>query len=380
MTRTHAWFALPLAALALLIGVLVWMKPLETLIPGAPPVELLAFESVRLEPGVIRAKVRADGSGPVTIAQILVDDAYRTFEQKPAGPLGRLQSAELVIPYPWIEGEAHHIVAITSTGATFEHIVEVAQETPDALGPSAPMFLLVGLLLGLAPVSIGLMSYPALRNLGSAGTGFILAATVGLLAYLLIDTLGEGLEAAEGVLGRYHAPTLVWVLAIITAAALIAIGRIRRKPPEGVALAAFIALGIGLHNLGEGLVVGAAFVTGETALAAFLVIGFVIHNVTEGFGIAAPLARERPALIAFAGLALLAGLPALFGVFLGAQAVSPLWTAVCFGIGAGAIAQVIFEVTALLVRRHGPGSLARPPVLGGLVAGLAMMYFTALLV
>lgn len=380
MSRTAAYFALPLAALALIVGLLVWLKPFETLAPSAPPVESLSFERVTLEPNLIRAQLRADGSGPVTIAQVLVDDAYRTFEQVPAGPLGRLRSAELRIPYPWIAGEAHEIVVITSTGATFDHAIEVAQETPDAFGASAPMLLLVGLLLGLAPVSIGLMSYPAIRDLESRGIGFILAVTVGLLAYLLIDTLGEGLEVAEDVLARFHAATLVWVLAIVTAAALIGLGRIGRKPPEGLALATFIAFGIGLHNLGEGLVVGAAFVTGETALAAFLVIGFVIHNVTEGFGIAAPLTRARPALAAFAGLALLAGLPALLGVFLGAQAVSPLWTAVCFGIGAGAIAQVIFEVTALLVRRQGTGSLAGAPVLGGVVAGLAVMYMTALLV
>lgn len=380
MNRTAAYFALPLAALVALVALLMWLKPFETLIPDAPPVESLAFESVRLEPGIFRAKVRADGSGPVTIAQVQVDGAFRTFKQVPPGPLGRLSSAELIIPYAWVDGEAHKIVALTSTGATFEHTVEVAQTTPDVFGVSAPMLLLVGLLLGLAPVTIGLMSFPALRQLGQEGIGFVLAVTVGLLVYLLIDTLGEGLEAAESVLERFHASTLVWVVAIVTAAGLVAVGRSGTKPPEGMSLATFIALGIGLHNLGEGLVVGAAFAAGETALAAFLVIGFIIHNVTEGFGIAAPLTKERPTLMAFAGLALLAGLPALLGVFLGAQAVSPLWTAICFGVGAGAIAQVIFEITALLVRQNGAARLAQAPVLGGVVAGLAVMYVTALLV
>jgi zinc transporter ZupT len=380
MNRAHAYFALPLAALVALVALLVWLKPFEILSPGAPPVEFLSFESVRLEPGIIRAKLRADGSGPVTIAQVHVDGAYRTFEQTPPGPLGRLSSAELVIPYPWVDGETHVIVALTSTGATFEHSIDVAQTTPDVFGPPAKLLLLVGLLLGLAPVSIGLMSYPALRQLGKDGTGFILAVTVGLLVYLLIDTLGEGLEAAESVLERFHASTLVWVVAIVTAAGLIAVGRRGSKPPEGITLATFIALGIGLHNLGEGLVVGAAFASGETALAAFLVIGFIIHNVTEGFGIAAPLTREQPSLMTFAGLALLAGLPALLGVFLGAQAVNPLWTAICFGIGAGAIAQVVFEISALIVRQNGAAKLARTPVLGGVITGLTVMYVTALLV
>ena len=380
MSRAVTYFALPLAALIGLVAMLIWLKPFETLSPDAPPVELLTFESVRLEPGFFQMNVRADGSGPVTIAQVQVDGAYRTFVQNPKGSLGRLASAELVIPYPWVDGEAHTIVALTSTGATFEHVVEVAQTTPDVFGASASMLLLVGLLLGLAPVSIGLMSFPALRQLGGDGIGFVLAATVGLLLYLLIDTLGEGLEAAENILERFHASTLVWVVAIVTAAGLIAVGRSGSKPPEGVSLAIFIALGIGLHNLGEGLVVGAAFATGETALAAFLVIGFIIHNVTEGFGIAAPLTKSRPTFATFAGLALLAGLPALLGVFLGAQAVNPLWTAICFGIGAGAIAQVIFEITSLIARQNGAAKLTNPPVLGGLVTGLAVMYVTALLV
>ncbi len=380
MIRAYTYFAIPLAALTALVALLVWLKPFETLVPDAPPVEQLAFESVRLEPGVFRVSIRADGSGPVTIAQIQVDGAYRSFEQTPKGPLGRLSSAELVIPYPWIEGEAHTIVALTSTGVTFERVIEIAQETPDVFGVSMPMLLLVGLLLGLAPVSIGLLSFPAMRRLGREGTGFILAVTIGLLAYLLIDTLGEGFEAAAQVLGRLRATTLVWVLAIITAAGLIAVGRRGPKPPEGRPLATFISLGIGLHNLGEGLVVGAAFVIGETALAAFLVIGFVIHNVTEGFAIAAPLTKMRPGFPTFAGLAMLAGLPAVLGVFLGVQAVSPFWAAVCFGIGAGAIAQVIFEITAMLVRDAGAAKLTRAPVLGGVIAGLAVMYATALLI
>ncbi|MFQ5626282.1 MAG: metal transporter, partial [Methyloligellaceae bacterium] len=117
MSRASLYFALPLAALAGLLALLVWLKPFDTIAPDAPPVESLAFESVRLEPGTIRAKVRADGSGPVTIAQMHVDGAYRTFEQTPPGPLAQMASAELVIPYPWIDGEAHEIVALTATGA-----------------------------------------------------------------------------------------------------------------------------------------------------------------------------------------------------------------------------------------------------------------------
>jgi zinc transporter ZupT len=152
--------------------------------------------------------------------------------------------------------------------------------------------------------------------------------------------------------------------------------------PEGLALAGFIALGIGLHNFGEGLAVGAAIATGAAALATFLVIGFIIHNVTEGIGIAAPLvtADKRPSVYAFGLLAALAGLPAIIGIFLGTAAVTPYWTAVAFGIGAGAILQVIIEVAALIVRREGPDALVSPASAGGLIAGIGVMYLTALFV
>jgi zinc transporter ZupT len=387
MDRTQAirknplpWLILPLLVLGGLLAILVLTRPLDRLTSSAPPVEQLRVESVRLAPGLIELNVRADGSEPLRIAQLQVDGAYRQFTQDPEGPIPRLGKARIDIPYPWVSGEAHHIAFVSSTGAIFEHTIPVAQATPSYEAPTLALLGLVGLLLGLAPVATGLLAYPGLRTLSPQSIRFVLALTVGLLLYLLIDTLGEGLEAGALSIDRFRAQTAVWVAALITCALLLSLGRSRGAAPEGLRLASFIALGIGLHNLGEGLAVGAAISAGEAALATFLVIGFTIHNVSEGFGIATPLIDRRPTLLAFAGLASLAGLPAVVGVWLGAQAVSPLWTALSFGIGAGAILQVIIEVTALIARRDGSQALATPATLGGLIAGLAVMYLTALLV
>ncbi len=378
--RPLFWLILPLVVLAGILALLVYFKPLDGLTASAPPVEQLSVESTRLEPGTITLQVRADGSEPVNVAQVQVDGAYRGFTVDPPGPLARLSKATVTIPYPWIEGEAHHIALLTGTGAIFEHTIEVAQPTPRYEAPAMTMLALVGVLLGIAPVAAGMLAYPALRNAGAGTIRFVLALTIGLLAYLFIDTIGEGLEAAHGAIDRFRAETAVWVAALMTTAVLIAIGRRRGRAPEGVALATFIALGIGLHNLGEGLAVGAAIAAGEAALATFLVIGFTIHNVTEGVGIATPLIGHRPRFITFVGLAALAGLPAVAGVWLGAQAVSPLWTALSFGVGAGAILQVIIEVAALTVRRDGKGAFATASAMGGITLGLAVMYATALLV
>jgi zinc transporter ZupT len=373
------WLLLPFGVMVALVALLLVTRPLDSLTTGAPPVEEVSVGSVRLSPGLITLSVRADGSEPIAIAQIQVDTAYRQFTIDPPGPIGRLGSAEIAIPYPWIEGEAHHIALVTSTGAVFTHSIEVAQATPDWTGPNFATFVLVGLLLGVAPVAIGLLAYPGLRQLGPAAIRFVLALTVGLLAFLLIDTLSEGMEAAATSLARLNGSIAVPVIALFTTGILLLIGR-SRGPLEGLALSTFIALGIGLHNLGEGLAVGAAIAAGEAALATFLVIGFTIHNVSEGLGIATPLIARRPSLLAFVGLAALAGVPAVFGVIVGSQAVSPFLIAICFAIGAGAILQVIIEVTALIMRRDGSAAILSPPSVGGFIVGLAVMYLTALFV
>lgn len=375
-----AWLLLPVLVMAALVAFIIVGKPLERLTQSAPPVEEIALDAVRLMPGAIELTVRADGSIPVTIAQVQVDGAYRDFTIEPSGPIGRLGRAALHIPYPWVDGEAHHLLLVTATGVTFEHTIDVAQSAFSFNGATVWMLGLVGFLLGVAPVATGMLAYPALRGAGPGVMHFLLALTAGLLAYLLIDTLREGLEAGAETLGRLRGESLVWVSAGLTTLVLFAFGRRGGKPPEGVALATFIAFGIGLHNFGEGLVVGASLASGAAALATFLVVGFVIHNVTEGIGIAAPLLRLRPGLMVFLGLALLAGLPAVAGVLVGVQAVSPYFVALCFGVGAGAILQVIIEVIGLTARAEGTTVLSRPACAGGIAAGLAVMYATALLV
>ena len=380
MGSKHFWLALPVIVLALVVALLLVWRPLDRLSQQAPPVEEAAIERVNLTPGMISLDVRTDGSAPVVIAQVQVDAAYRVFTAMPLSSGARLGLTRIDIPYPWIEGEDHHIALVTSTGVVINNTIEVATATPILTGTSLGLLAAVGLLLGAVPVAIGLLTWPAMRSLSRPTINFLLALTVGLLIFMLIDTIGEGLETAAETIGRLRGTVLFWVMLAVTTLVLLALGRAKGAAPEGVRLATFIALGIGLHNLGEGLAVGAALATGSAALATFLVIGFTIHNVTEGVGIAVPIAEERPKFMQFAGLAALAGFPAIAGTIVGTQAVSPLWIAVCFGVGAGAILQVIIEVGALIARRSGPGQWLSPPVAAGVTVGLGVMYVTALLV
>jgi zinc transporter ZupT len=278
-------------------------------------------------------------------------------------------------------GEAHLIKIVTNTGATFEHEIAVAVPTPQLTAGQLQLQALVGIFVGIVPVAIGLLFFPALRNVGARGVQFLLALTVGLLVFLLVDTFEEALEIAGEAAPLFQGPVLVFMVALASFLLLLAVGR-RGGRPTGIALAVFLAIGIGLHNLGEGLAIGAAFAAGAAGLGTFLVLGFTLHNITEGIGIAAPMLRLRPPLIVFAGLALLAGGPAVIGMWVGSLAAAPQWAALALAIGAGAILQVVVEIGDYL-RREGAGpsgALLSLPALSGFAVGVALMYATAVLV
>ena len=149
----------------------------------------------------------------------------------------------------------------------------------------------------------------------------------------------------------------------------------------GLALALLVALGIGLHNFGEGLAIGSSFAFGQLALGTFLIVGFMIHNVTEGLGIAAPIAEDRkarPSLVRLGLLAVVAGAPAIVGAWLGGYVANDVLAVVFFGAAAGAAFEVVVEVGRYVAKRA-PGGLTSPWVIGGFLAGIAVMYVTGLL-
>jgi ZIP family zinc transporter len=386
--RTPRWQALiwtivPLAVLALAAWWVLTQDPLDAFDNGAPPVEALTFERTVLDDGGIKMLVRAGGSAPMKIAQVQVDDAYWQFTQEPTGELARGQTAWLSIPYPWVLGEAHAVLVLTNTGTAFEHEIAVAVPSPQPDAGALWGQAIIGALVGLLPVAVGLMFYPALRGIGRSGMDFLLALTIGMLAFLLVDMVEDALELAGEAAALFQGPALVIAAGAGSFLLLMAVGR-RRGAPTGLALATFIALGIGLHNFGEGLAIGAAFAAGSAGLGAFLVVGFALHNVTEGIGIAAPLVKEakRPALWVFVALTLLAGGPAVVGLWVGSIASTPHWSALFLAIGAGAILQVIVEVGAFLIAQHPERKSAwlSPAVIGGVLVGLGVMYATAALI
>lgn len=381
-SRSSLWWLL--MPLALLLAGLAWIflaEPLKNFEFGAPPVENLTVERTILDDDGIRLLLRAGGSEPMSIAQAQIDAAYWEFTQDPPGKISRGSAVWLQIPFPWMPGEAHLITLVTNTGATFEHAIDVAVATPKPSAGQLRQQALVGLFVGVFPIVLGLMFYPVLRNVRQNGMNFLLALTVGLLVFLLIDTLEEAFDLAARSAAVFQGPVMVLLAALSSFLVLMAVSH-RKSAPTGLALSTFISLGIGLHNFGEGLAIGAAFAAGSAGLGTFLILGFTLHNVTEGIGIAAPILRKRPPLWVFAALAALAGAPAVLGMWMGSLAFAAQWAALALAIGAGAILQVVVQVCAYLMRLNSAGleTLYTRHVLAGGFAGLAFMYATAALI
>lgn len=383
----------PLALLAGLVAFFFGADPTAPFRDAFPPVEDLTIERVSFpESGVMRVHVVNGGPEAATIAQVIVDDAYWRFEIDGDPTLPRLAGATLELDYPWVEGELHVIRLVTSTGLTFDREVAVATLSPRPNALYLTTFGLLGLYAGVIPVLVGLLWYPFLRRIDRKWIHFYLSLTVGLLAFLVVDAFEDTLEASALVPEGFQAAGLIAVGVIGAIVGLRALGNLGRGrggggstgaggggASPGLTVAYLIAISIGLHNLGEGLAIGAAFSLGEIALGSFLVIGFALHNTTEGLAIVAPVADRRPGLRHFAFMGGIAGLPTVLGAWAGGFSYSPTLATFFLALGAGAIVQVIVEVTRL-IRKSWPQGLFTPLNATGLLLGLLVMYGTALMV
>ncbi len=358
------------------------LEPLPRLDPDLSPLERIAIERIRVTERGFAVRVRAEGPRPVTIAQVQIDGAFWVFSQEPPGALARAETAWVRVDFPWVAGETHRLRLITGTGVTVEGKVEVTGRSPTPSWPLLARYTLLGIGVGLFPVALGMVFFPVVRLLNRRGLEFVLALTIGLLGYLWVDMTLTGLGYAARASAIFRGGALIWIPMALTIAALAAVSGSSRKEVAATRIAVLIALGIGLHNFGEGLVIGASLANNEIALGTFLILGFALHNVSEGIGVVSPLARERDPWALLGGLALLAGLPAAPGIWMGAFFLAPHWAAIFFGVGGGAVVQVVFEIDRFLnsrVREEG-GSRFSPASVAGYAAGAAIMYATALLV
>lgn len=383
---TFRTFILLLIPIILLVGVIVlFLSTGGGLRLESPvPVENLDVEKYILEPNEIRLHVRNTGPDELTIASIIVNEAVMPFEVRPGPTIPRLGSAEIHVNYAWTQGEAYGITIFTSNAVPFAVDIPVAFETPQPSQSTFWGFTLIGLYVGVIPVFLGIFWFPALRQLGRRTMTFLMAATAGLLIFLGLDTLAEALEFAAEVPSAFQGIGLIGIGAVATFMLLDAISKRQTEITGGeserrLAIALMIAIGIGFHNLGEGLAIGAAYNVGEIALGTFLVVGFIIQNITEGLGIIAPVLRDRPSLGRLALMGLIGGAPAILGAWIGGYTPSPFLAVLFLAIGTGAIFEVVYEIAKLIQKDTVRESMPMT-IFSGVLTGMLVLWVTGLLI
>ena len=380
------WAFVPLVLLTATVALFTAAGGSVTSLLGESPPPLDEFDIRRVEfrPGEIRIRVTNPQRDDLTIASVTVDDAIVPFDVDGSTTLGRLRSAEIVVQYDWVPGDPISVGVTSSSGIETRKDITAAFRTPEASAKSFFGYALIGTLVGIVPVALGLLWLPSLRRAAPEWLAAFMALTAGLLSFLAVEALSEALKLQAALPTALGGAGLVLLGVSLSFLFLTAISRRLGdgggSGVGGLALATLVAIGIGLHNLGEGLAIGSSFALGELALGTFFVVGFMIHNVTEGLGIASPLAEGRAVRWQrLAVLALVAGAPAILGAWLGGFVTSDLLGVLFFAAAAGAAFEVVVEV-ARYVARRAPGGLGSPHVLGGFLAGIVVMYVTGLLV
>jgi zinc transporter, ZIP family len=359
--------------------------------PGAELLDLgtalpeITIEKIDFAEGEIQVTVRNTGPIPVEVVMADINDRIQPAAIEPDRFLDRFETALVRIPFEWNEAEPYIVGLTIEDGTRFEKEIDAAAL---ALEPNVDLiifFAIIGTFVGIIPVMIGLLWLPFIKRISKAKYNFFLAITVGLLLFLGIDAIEEAIAVSDEFLaGSFNGALLIVTVAILSFLGLFYSGnklveRTKSSPfSKPVALGLMIAIGIGLHNFGEGLAIGASVGLGQIAFSTFLIVGFALHNTSEGFAIAAPMAKGKPMIGKLFGLGLIAGTPAIFGAWVGGFLFSPFTAIVFLSIGAGAIFQVIVSILRWI--REEDKGLSSASVAAGVAVGMLVMYLTSILV
>ena len=359
--------------------------------PGASLLDLgvtlpeITIEQVDFVDSEIHVTVR--NTGPISVEVVMADvnDRIQPSAIEPDRFLDRFETALVRIPFEWNEAEPYIIGLTIEDGTRFEKEIEAAAPKLEANGDLFGFFAIIGTYVGILPVMIGLMWLPFIRHISKNKYNFFLALTVGLLLFLGLDAIEEAIEVSDEFLSSsFNGALLVAMVTIVSFLGLYYASEKlsntnHSRISKPLAIGLMISIGIGLHNFGEGLAIGAAIGLGQVALSTFLIVGFALHNTSEGIAIAAPLAKSKASIIKITALGLVAGSPAIFGAWVGGFSFSPFTAIIFLAIGAGAIFQVIIVILKWL-KQQDESILSNGPVLSGIAIGLIVMYVTSILV
>ena len=371
----------PILLLAGVIALFVFTKGAGLNVTPAAPIETLQFERTILRPGEIELHLRNTSPQEIIIAQININDAIWPYTISPSPMIPRLGTAVLHLQYPWVQAEAYELTLFSSNSIPLKTSIPVATMTATASADTLWSFTLIGIYVGIIPVALGMFWLPVVKSLGPRAMMFLMSATVGLLVYLGIDATSEALEVGGKLGNAFQGAGIVGIGIIGTFLLLDVVGSMqmivrRSEAGQRMTLAAMIAVGIGFHNLGEGLAIGAAFTVGAAALGTFLVVGFIIQNITEGLGIIVPISKDKPTIGSLASLGLIGGGPAIVGAWVGGLVYSQPLSVLFLAIGAGAVFQVAYQISRQMIWREMAKRHTPVTVFAGVLTGMLTLYVT----
>jgi zinc transporter ZupT len=358
--------------------------------PGAELTDLgvalpeISIEKVDFVKSEIQIIVR--NTGPMTVKVVMADvnDRIQPAAIEPDKVLNRYETALVRIPFEWNEAEPYIVGITIDDGTRFEKEIEAAASSLEPNNDLIGFFAIVGTYVGIIPVMIGLAWLPFIKRISKNKYNFFLALTIGLLLFLGIDAIEEAVEVAnENLADSFNGMLLISTVVLLSFLGLFYVSEkfainSTTKIAAPLAVGLMIAIGIGLHNFGEGLAIGAAVGLGQVALTTYLIVGFALHNTTEGIAIAAPLAKGKTSIIKFGALGMIAGAPAIFGAWVGGFLYSPFSAVIFLSIGSGAIFQVIVIIFRWL--QSGDKHLSSAAIISGIAVGVAIMYLTSIFV
>ena len=234
----------------------------------------------------------------------------------------------------------------------------------------------LGAIAGVIPVYLGIgVALMTLKVLNRARQIFLIGLSVGILLYLFFDVMHEAVELTSprdfGSWGVLLGSLFVGFIGLVVVEQQGK--RLGRGADAPLFLPYTIAVGMGLHNLGEGLAIGASYGQGQWALSGLLVSGFALHNGTEGFGIVGPSCSHPLSLKDIILLGLLAGGPTCLGTVISGYGVAPYFSLGCYALAAGSLLYVIVSLVALsYTEKH------RLQTATGMFIGIGLMYITGM--
>lgn len=385
----------------------------QSFLNSGVPMPEVTIEKIEFQEGRIVAFIRNTGPVDITIAQADINDRIHLAAIEPSRSMPRLTEAQVIIPFPWNPAEPYEVGITTSDGVRFSKNVEAAAQVLTPNVEQVLLFAIIGTYVGIIPIMIGLLWYPFIRRLNTNKYNFFLSLTAGLLVFLGIDAVLESNEIiSENVAAIFNGQVLIVMVVIVSFLVLLYASetltqRAAKKSVSAnystsslsssasttsqqqqelikpLAISLMIAIGIGLHNFGEGLAISAAVLLGKAALSTFLIVGFTLHNTTEGLAIVAPIAKSRQVMIRkLIVMGFIAGAPTIAGAWIGGFLYSPLAAVIFLSVGAGAIFQVVYSIASWIshTSSHNRKTLIDTSTIAGFAIGMLIMYTTGLLI